>query len=293
MSLVEIWKSTPEQLSDKTVQQVLAFAGDGMLKDGSNTSKEFRELLSHVDSDTLSGYANQCLDTSFKDSGLALQDIINQVGDRLDFKVAPGRYRGTTRDEDIGYDGLWISPDGDAIIVEVKTTDAYRMSLDTVANYRKALISKGEISEAKSSILYVVGRRDTGDLEAQVRGSRHAWDIRLISIDALLRLMKLKEELDDPQIMEKTRDILTPQEFTRVDGIIDLVFSTAEEVKKEDALEDIEEEEEGSPKSTRKKLTFVQFRGDCIQRITRTSMEKRRTGPFCCQPEIEKGTLIK
>ena len=44
--------------------------------------------------------------------------------------------------------------------------------------------------------------------------------------------MQLKEELEDPRIMDKIRRVLMPQEFTKVDGIIDLVFSTAEDVKK-------------------------------------------------------------
>ena len=47
-----------------------------------------------------------------------------------------------------------------------------------------------------SSILIVVGRDDTGELEAQVRGSRHAWDIRLISADALVKLVNLKETVE-------------------------------------------------------------------------------------------------
>jgi hypothetical protein len=51
------------------------------------------------------------------------------------------------------------------------------------------LITSGQLKEDQSSILIVVGREDTGDLEAQIRGSRHAWDVRLISVDALLRLM--------------------------------------------------------------------------------------------------------
>jgi hypothetical protein len=42
--------------------------------------------------------------------------------------------------------------------------------------------------------------------------------------------MKLKETVEDPTVIRKICTILTPQEFTRVDGIIDLVFSTAEEV---------------------------------------------------------------
>jgi hypothetical protein len=185
MALVDFWKSTPDQIGSKTVQQLLTFAGDGRLRDGNETSAEFRQFLTHIPSDLLSAFASQCLTSSFSDSGLALQDIVNQAGRRLGFKVLDGRYRGTTGE--VGFDGIWTTTEGAAILVEVKTTDAYRLSLETTAKYRRALITSGAIPEEFSSILYIVGRSDTGDLEAQVRGSRHAWDIRLISVDALLR----------------------------------------------------------------------------------------------------------
>ncbi len=96
------------------------------------------------------------------------------------YKVTNGRYQGTTKA--VGYDGLWASPEGHAIVAEVKTTDAYRISLDNLANYRDRLRADGDIP-ATSSILLIVGREDTGELEAQVRGSRHAWDMRLIIHD--------------------------------------------------------------------------------------------------------------
>ena len=78
-------------------------------------------------------------------------------------------------------------------IAEVKTTDVYRLSLETTAGYRRELIKNGAIPEDSSSILYVVGRSSTTELEAQVRGSRHAWDIRLISVDALFGLVSHRE----------------------------------------------------------------------------------------------------
>ena len=65
--------------------------------------------------------------------------------------------------------------------------------MQKIASYRRELIASAQLDEERSSILIVVGRQDTGDLEAHVRGSRHAWDVRLISVDALLRLMFLKE----------------------------------------------------------------------------------------------------
>ncbi|MDX1563655.1 MAG: putative Ig domain-containing protein, partial [Gammaproteobacteria bacterium] len=50
------------------------------------------------------------LESSFSNSGLALQDIVNEVARRLGFDVEPGRYRG--KKGEIGFDGLWRSPEG-------------------------------------------------------------------------------------------------------------------------------------------------------------------------------------
>jgi hypothetical protein len=102
--------------------------------------------------------------------------------------------------------------------VEVKTTDAYRIDLDTIANYRRALVRQGTLQEDTSSILIIVGRQDTGDLEAQIRGSRHAWDVRLISTDALRRLVSIKEEIEDPQTVRQISDLLIPWSIRRLMG---------------------------------------------------------------------------
>ena len=83
-------------------------------------------------------------------------------------------------------------------------------------------------------MLLVVGRQDTGDLEAQIRGSRYAWDIRIVSVDALLRLMKIKEEVEDPLIVQRIHSILIPREFTRLDEIADVLFSAAEDIKQDE-----------------------------------------------------------
>jgi uncharacterized protein DUF1829 len=122
----------------KTIQQLLTFAGDGHLRDGNETSDEFRSFLAHIPSDLLQDAAEHCLATSFTDGGLTLQDIVNQVGRRLGFQVEDGRYRGVVGE--VGFDGIWRAGEGAAILVEVKTTDAFRLSLDTTARYRRALI---------------------------------------------------------------------------------------------------------------------------------------------------------
>jgi hypothetical protein len=264
MSLTTLWKDSKTQLEGKHIQQIIAFAGEGQLNDENSASAEFREFIANIPSSLLKEYANQCLEDKFHDSGFALQDLINQVGVRLGFEVEHGRYRGTTKY--VGHDGLWILPDGHAIVVEVKTTDAYRIDLNRIAGYRKELVMHQRISEERSSLLIVVGRKDTGDLEAQIRGSRHAWDIRLISVDALLRLMSLKEELEDPRTILRIHNILIPREFTKLDEIVDILFSATEEAKQEDVtLEAGEEADEGQEPQTRDSPKA--FHGACVARV--------------------------
>ena len=241
MSLADLWNKSKAELGNKTVQQIIGFAGDGNLKDGSATSDEFRAFLADIPTNMLQSYADQCLRDSFSGSGFVLQDIVNQIGNRLGFKVNYGRYRGVTGQ--IGYDGLWELPTGHSIVIEVKTTDAYRIDLDKLAEYRKDLIKQGTISEDKSSVLIIAGRSDTGDLEAQIRGSRHAWDMRLISVDALVRLMLLKQQVEDPSTVQKMYDLLIPREFTKLDEIVEIVFFTAEDIIEEEPSDDDEDED--------------------------------------------------
>lgn len=228
MPLIALSKSDPETVNSFSVKQVVSFAGDGSLKDGSTCSAEFREYLSGISSEKIRAYVEHCLSESFEKSGLVLQDLVNELGRRLDFTVEDGFYSG--RKNQIGNDGLWLAPEGNHIVLEVKTTDAYRMSMDTIAGYREKLIQSQRISE-NSSILVVVGREDTGELEAQVRGSRHAWDIRLISAEALAKMIVLKENSDEEETGRKIRQILAPVEYTRVDALVDVVFTAATDVE--------------------------------------------------------------
>lgn len=266
MSLLELWITSRNQLIDKHIQQLIAIAGDGKLNDQSTGSLEFRSFLSQVPTLFLKKYSSECLKNSFPNSGLALQDIVNELGTRIGATVEPGRYRGSSNQP--AHDGLWRFPDGQAIIVEVKTTDAYRIDLDKIVTYRKILIDQVKINAEKSSILVVVGRQDTGDLEAQIRGSRHAWDIRIISVHALQSLLEIKEAVEDPQIVNRIHQILIPREYTRLDAIVEILFSTAEDIQHED--------DEVSTKSTstedeiaaRPKYMPTAFTNACVARIS-------------------------
>jgi hypothetical protein len=228
MPLISLWSSNRTAIEEFSVEQVVRAAGDGNLRDGFLCSQELRAYLSEITSAKLGEYIEHCLSKHFNKGGMVLQDLVNELGRRLDYKVTNGRYQGTSNT--IGYDGIWNSPEGHMIVGEVKTTDAYRISLDTIAAYRDRLSVNGEIF-SPSSILIIVGREDTGELEAQVRGSRHAWDIRLISADALIKLVQLKEDADAPDTGRKIRSLLAPMEYTRLDQMIDVMFTTAKDVE--------------------------------------------------------------
>ncbi len=61
MPLIELWKNSQEQFLGMNIEQIVKTAGDGSLKDNSETSKELREYLAQVDIQTLQKYSKQCL----------------------------------------------------------------------------------------------------------------------------------------------------------------------------------------------------------------------------------------
>src|SRR3977135_2544907 len=140
MSLVELWSISRAQLEGKQVRQIIAFAGLGQLTDGGAGALDFREFFGLVPTKHLLRYADECLNESFPGSGFALQDVVNQIGRRLGYTVTDGRYRGTTNQ--VGFDGLWKFPDDHTVVIEVKTTDAYRIDLGKIATYRRELIAR-------------------------------------------------------------------------------------------------------------------------------------------------------
>jgi hypothetical protein len=231
MSLIELAKSSPGSFDKYRAEQIVAFAGAGKLRDGSECSNQLRGYLETVSAERLGSYAQECLDDPFTDSGLVLQDVVNELGRRLEFEVQNGRYKGVSGG--IGFDGIWHVPNGPSIIVEVKTTDAYNVSLDGVAGYKPKLQNAGLVSD-DVSILFVVGRQDTGALEAQIRGSKYAWDMRVVGVESLIKLVSVKEKSSEDQTVTQIRELLRPFEYTRVDRILDVVFNTATDVVNQD-----------------------------------------------------------
>ncbi|QFR32243.1 hypothetical protein [Ancylobacter sp. TS-1] len=236
MALLAFWNARPEEVRTLSLEQVVSAAGDGRLRDGSECAREFRAFLADADADMLARYVAECIEEAggrrsrngFDGSGLALQDVVNEIGRRLDFNVEDGLYQG--RRDAIGYDGIWRDGQGGDLVVEVKTTEAYSIDLNVIEAYRQRLIDAGRVSE-QASILFVVGRKETGALEAQIRGSRHAWTMRMIGIAALVRLLEVKVNAEAAAVAAQIRALLRPVEYTRLDGIVDLVFRVRQDVE--------------------------------------------------------------
>jgi len=227
MPLTAIWNKSPESILTMKIDKIVAIAGDGKLSDNSECATEFRQFLREVDSKRLAEYAQHCLAVPFPKSGLVLQDVVNELGRRLEYAVTNGRYQGTSSIP--GFDGVWHAPEGLEILIEVKTTDDFRISVESVAGYRDRLIAAGQLG-LQSSMLIVVGKSNTGGLEAQIRGSRSAWDMRVISVDSLVRLVQLKEN-GEAETARRIRQILRPLEFTRLDGLIDTIFTVVRDAE--------------------------------------------------------------
>jgi hypothetical protein len=228
MALISIFQTNPRAFDQLNIEQVVSMAGDGQLRDGSECSDELRQYLGQIATGRIAKYVEHCLNSSFTKSGIVLQDLVNELGRRLDYDVTDGRYQGVAGG--IGFDGIWTAQEGQSHVVEVKTTDTYRLSLETLATYRMRLTAAKQLT-MNSSILIVVGRQDTGELEAQIRGSRHAWDVRVISVEALIKLVQLKENSDAPETGLKIRSLLVPVEYTRLDRMVDVMFTTASDVE--------------------------------------------------------------
>ena len=246
--LLENYKTHKETVLKWKLIQCIHACGDGVLKDNSKCSDEFRQFLNIIDFSHLKKLATECVNSKDKDlkdiKGFILQDIVNELGKRLDYKVETGLYRGIRGS--IGHDGLWTCEDrkNDDIIAEVKTSIAHQIDLDPTNKYRNQLIEEKKIN-SKSSILYIIGKGETKQLEEQIRGRRSNPDeMRIISLHSLLQLVEIKQEKSsDLDIIFQIRNLFKPNQYTKIDRLIDILYNTADavaetesEIETEDSL---------------------------------------------------------
>ena len=277
MSLKSICATNPGLLAGYRIDQIVTLAGDGRLKDGSVASEEIRAFLRSVSLNVLRKFVQETLekDKSFLDSGFVLQDLVNEVGRRLGYEVENGRYRGVVKQ--IGHDGFWSSSSM-RLVVEVKTTDVYRINLSTIASYALSLKVESK-SDTPLGLLIVVGRQDTGDLEAQIRGSKFAWDVRVISVESLIDLAGLLEVAVDQETEEALRSSLLPVEYTRVDYLVDLLSKLAFDVERSvqadhDEDERTQESMVSRLRETSQSATVETINLDTLREMVVSSIEK-------------------
>lgn len=170
----------------------------------------------------LRAYVDAALSSSGEQYNKTLQDLINHAGYLLGFEVEFGRYRGVPGQ--IGFDGLWRSPTGQALVVEAKTTDVYTVKTATLLGYINDLVSAGQLERPNQAIgLYVYGRFDaaTSQLEKAIVAEGRQEQLRVAGVDALLNLLELKQEYELEH--ETVFQLLLPSPV-RVDTIINLIF---------------------------------------------------------------------
>jgi len=184
----------------------------------------------------LRAYVDAALSSSGEQYNKALQDLINHAGYLLGFEVEFGRYRGVVGQ--IGFDGLWRSPTGQALVVEAKTTDVYTVKTAILLGYINNLVSAGQLEKPDQAIgLYVYGRFDaaTSQLEKAIIAEGRQEQLRVAGVDALLNLLELKQEYELEH--ETVFQLLLPSPV-RVDTIINLIFDITSQERRA-AVEEI------------------------------------------------------
>ena len=223
MDLVTLARNNPDAFAKKTIDQIVAITDDGKLHDGSECARQVREFLKFQTAERLATFARYCLKHNNDVNNAAMQDIVNEIGRRLEFEVAYGKYFGSRQPE--GYDGLWSSGPKQLVVV-CKMTDDYKVDIDRLMG------SLDEASHAKHSGvsfsgLIVVGLQDTWDLERQIRGGRYAAHVRITNIESLLRLLLIHDK--QPKRTAQINALLHPNDFTRLDRLIDDMCTMFEE----------------------------------------------------------------
>jgi hypothetical protein len=183
----------------------------------------------------LRAYVDAALSSSGDQYNKALQDLINHAGRLLGFAVEFGRYRGVPGQ--IGFDGLWRSPTGRAVVVEAKTTDVYTVKTATLLEYITDLVSAGRTERSDLAIgLCGDGRFDaaTSELEKAITAEGRQGKLRVAGVDALLNLLELKQEYELEH--ETVFQLLLPSPV-RVDTIVNLIFDITSQERRTAAEE--------------------------------------------------------
>ena len=211
-----------------SLKQILALVGSLDDAQGDQTPRErFRQFLQEnvTEVGQLRDYVEECLRTSGDQYSRALQDLVNRLGQFLGFHVRYGRYQGVAGQK--GFDGLWDSPKGYHVVVEVKTSEVYAVRTATLVGYIDNLISERRIPSWEVALgLYVVGRpdRELRQLENAIVAEKRTHALRVVSVESLLSLADLLQEYEVSH--EDILAVLRPAS-PRIDSVVDLLSRLA------------------------------------------------------------------
>lgn len=204
--------------------QILDLVGNLDDTPGENVPRErFRRYLTEnvKELGQIRDYIGECLRNTGEQYNRALQDLVNYLGQFLEFEVTFGRYHGVSGQ--IGFDGFWKSQTNYCIVVEVKTSEVYAIKTATLVGYVDDLISAGEIPSWEHALgLYVVGRPDpqTHQFENAIIGEKRTHQLRITSVESLISLAEILHEYDVNH--EHILSVLKPSRPT-IDPIIDMM----------------------------------------------------------------------
>ena len=214
MDLVTLARNNPDAFEKKTIDQIVAITDDGKLHDGSECARQVREFLKFQTAERIAKYAHYCLKHPSDVNNAALQDIVNEIGRRLEFDVVYGKYFGSRQTD--GYDGLWASGPNQLVVV-CKLSDDYKVDIDHLMHNFEDGPQAAQTGMSFSGLI-VVGQQETWDIERQIRGGRFAASVRVISILSLLKLLLIHDK--QPKRVAKINSLLMPHDFTRLDHLV-------------------------------------------------------------------------
>lgn len=178
------------------LEEVLALVGELDDSLGENTARQrFRRYLREklTDIDRTLGYIDAATAVGDEQHARALQDLVNHLGGLLGFSVDNGPYLGLPGQ--IGYDGLWTSPTGILLVVEVKTGETFAARRAGVARSIERLIAEGRLIDWRKAVgLYVIADLavDTTHLERLILDEPQSHALRIVSVPALQQLARLQ-----------------------------------------------------------------------------------------------------
>ena len=183
-----------------TLSQVLDLVGKLDDSEGKDTPRErLRGFLKDnvTEVGRVRDFVQTCLTTTGDQYNRSLQDLVNHLGYLLGFEVTFGRYQGVQGA--VGFDGLWKSPTGLFIVIEVKTTEVYPIKTSTLLSYVNELVSEKKIpNQDRAMGLYVIGRPDPDirQLENSILVEKRTNELRIVSVESLLSLAEMMSLYD-------------------------------------------------------------------------------------------------